>query len=202
MLTTLLLPAFVHAFASSARRTMPKRSVLRMSTTASLPAPLAEAKIVDADGNTVDAVERLSGKSVALFFSASWCPMCTSFLPALRTWYEAVKASESAGDVEIIFVSSDRSDANFKSHFAKQGPWLAVPLDDEATPKLKRQYGAWAGSEIVNLGVVGRKSGVPAVVVINPDGSTRHYLNAERRGPACLKEWTQDLSETKEGLWP
>ena len=39
--------------------------------------------------------EALAGKRVALYFAAGWCPMCTSFEPALekyRAYFEQSKA--------------------------------------------------------------------------------------------------------------
>mmetsp|Transcript_55402 Transcript_55402/g.140437 ORF Transcript_55402/g.140437 Transcript_55402/m.140437 type:complete len:191 (+) Transcript_55402:78-650(+) len=81
-------------------------------------------KLTDKSGRAVDANE-LSGKVVGLYFSAHWCPPCRGFTPALKKFYEEVKAS--GGDFEILFVSSDKSEAEGKDYFANDhGDWLMV----------------------------------------------------------------------------
>ena len=65
---------------------------------------------------------------VALYFSAHWCPPCRQFTPFLAQFYEAVQ--ESSKKMEIIYVSSDKDEQQFKEYFSLMG-FKAVPFDDD-----------------------------------------------------------------------
>jgi len=68
--------------------------------------------------------EALAGKeAIGIYFSAHWCPPCRGFTPELAKSY---KNSLQSKGMEIIFVSSDRSEKDFQSYY-KEMPWLAVP---------------------------------------------------------------------------
>ena len=70
----------------------------------------------------------LNHKTVAILFSASWCPGCQAFLPKLITTYRAL---ERRGEhFEVVFVSGDRDEESFNSYFNKM-PWLAVPFSNK-----------------------------------------------------------------------
>ncbi|MRC56868.1 redoxin domain-containing protein, partial [Bacillus thuringiensis] len=69
-------------------------------------------------------------KYIGLYFSAHWCPPCRAFTPQLVDFYKKFKSSPRGDQLEIIFVSFDRSEGNFKSYFAEM-PWLAVPYDEQ-----------------------------------------------------------------------
>jgi len=61
-----------------------------------------------------------------LYFSAHWCPPCRGFTPELDKFYKQIK--KKVGDMfEIVFVSSDRSEEEWKNYFAEM-PWLAIPF--------------------------------------------------------------------------
>ena len=160
--------------------------------------------------STMELEQRLTGKSVALYFGAAWCPACRNFLPQLNQWYTTCK--EADVPVELVFVTSDRSEADFKKHCEAMAGWLFVPFADHATAdELKRHCGVWAGVESMRLGVQGRcvtthgncvmlpvdglfrvprrRSGVPALAVLAQDGTLLHHLNAETEGVRCLAAW-------------
>jgi len=115
--------------------------------------PLIGIPLISQDGTKAPA-DALSGKVVAIYFSAHWCPPCRGFTPALRQFYEAVK---SAGDpIEIVFVSRDRSAEEFKSYFANDhGSWLAVDYDSPARDTLATTYDV---------------KGIPSLLVVNSKG--------------------------------
>eukprot|EP00667_Euglena_gracilis_P008774 EG_transcript_8894 len=69
----------------------------------------------------------VDGKVLGLYFSAHWCGPCRHFTPQLAEWYK--KVSPSLPDFQIIFISSDRTEEDFKNYFAEM-PWLAVPYSD------------------------------------------------------------------------
>jgi len=64
--------------------------------------------------------------AAGLYFSAHWCPPCRGFTPELAKFYEQMK--KKVGDkLEIVFISSDRGEDEWKSYFAEM-PWLALPF--------------------------------------------------------------------------
>jgi len=126
---------------------------------------------------------RFAGKRVGLYFSAGWCPMCTRFEPTLLAFREECESRELP--IELIYVPSDRSAADALKR-AKSLDCAMVPF--EHADSLKKQHKVWAGSEAMKLGM-GRRSGVPAIVVLGEDGGELSFVDAERRGPDALRKW-------------
>lgn len=62
-----------------------------------------------------------------LYFSAHWCPPCRAFTPMLGEFYNNLKAAGKS--LEIVFVSSDRDEAQWKEYYHSM-PWLALPFED------------------------------------------------------------------------
>eukprot|EP00611_Tribonema_gayanum_P032890 TRINITY_DN9985_c0_g1_i1.p1 TRINITY_DN9985_c0_g1~~TRINITY_DN9985_c0_g1_i1.p1 ORF type:complete len:305 (+),score=77.27 TRINITY_DN9985_c0_g1_i1:57-917(+) len=127
-------------------------------------AMLGTGDLVGPKGNTVP-ISSLAGKSLALYFSAHWCPPCRMFTPALVKVYEAMRAG-GRDDFEFIFLSSDRSEAQFDEYRATM-PWLSLPYAkrDEKTA-LSTQF---------------RVTGIPSLITVAPDGTV---VNAGARGAA------------------
>ena len=146
-------------------------------------APLLESK---------ELAEDLAGKRVALYFSAGWCPMCTSFEPALQRFAQA--ADDAGTPVALIYVPSDRSEAEAVARAGALG-MPCVPFEEAR--KCKKTFGVWSGSEMMNLGFQGRRSGVPALVVLDPaDGTELAFVPAESQGVRALAGWPLD-----QGVW-
>ena len=138
---------------------------------------------------------KLQGKRVALYFSAGWCPMCTSFEPALQQFKQA--AAESEQPMEFIYVSSDRSESDALKRAAQMG-MMSVPFDQ--TADYKKKYKIWAGSESIKFGFLGRRSGVPALVVLdNKEGDELAFLATESQGVNALGNWP--LDDEANGIW-
>jgi nucleoredoxin len=103
----------------------------------------------------VDAEAHLAGKVVALYFSAHWCPPCRQFTPVLKDFYNDLMEEDK--EFEIIFVSFDRAEADLKSYMTEaHGNWCVFPFGDPAIKELSEKYGV---------------SGIPALVVLKPDGT-------------------------------
>merc|ERR1719326_438491 len=101
-------------------------------------------------------------KAVGLYFSAHWCPPCRGFTPKLASSYtDHLKAK----GMEIVFVSSDRSEDDFKSYFGEQ-PWLALPYADrDLKAKLSKKY---------------KVNGIPSLIVV--DAQTGATITKDGRG--------------------
>jgi len=119
--------------------------------------------LATSDGSTVSTSDALSGKkAVGIYFSAHWCPPCRGFTPKLAEWYTT---SLKALGMEIVFVSSDRDEASFKSYHGEQ-PWLAVPYDRrDLKDSLSKKY---------------KVSGIPTFVIL--DGATGDVITKDGRG--------------------
>lgn len=64
--------------------------------------------------------------------------------------------------------------------------------------EIKKQYRIWAGPESLKLGM-GRRSGVPALVVLNGEtGQEMAFLPAEAQGAAAYQAWPLN---DPDGIW-
>lgn len=101
---------------------------------------------------------------------------------------KAAAAAAIATPVEIIYVSSDRT-ANDQAKRMADLKMLSIPFG--ATAELKQRYRIWSGAESGTFGT-GRRSGVPALVVLDRDGHELAFLAAESKGAAALQDWPLD----------
>uniref|UniRef100_K4AJ13 protein-disulfide reductase n=1 Tax=Setaria italica TaxID=4555 RepID=K4AJ13_SETIT len=93
-------------------------------------------------------ISAIEASTVALYFSASWCPPCRRFTPTFVEVYEELTSQDNS--LEVVFVSRDRDEESFNAYLAKM-PWLAVPLaDSECLQRLMKGYKV---NGIPNLGV-------------------------------------------------
>ena len=72
---------------------------------------------------------------------------------------------EQGKKFEIIFCSSDRNEADFKSYFATM-PWLALPFDDPRKKALSRHFDI---------------AGIPSLVLM--EGNAKTVITKSGRGP-------------------
>ncbi|CAF1372002.1 unnamed protein product [Adineta ricciae] len=106
------------------------------------------------ENNTETSTDQLNGKYVALYFSAHWCPPCKRFTPKLAEIYKEVK-DEVKDKLEIVFVSCDEDEEEFK-HYFKEMPWKAVPFADrQRSQKLGEKF---------------EVEGIPSLIVLSPSG--------------------------------
>lgn len=120
---------------------------------------------------------------VGLYFSASWCPPCKAFSPILKTFYQANKEN-----IDIVFVSSDRSLEEFEAYYQTMPSWYAIPADAKA-------------AEIKNDVATRLKiQGIPTLVILNAQGlfvtnrarqqvTNTSYANVSAAYQALVEEW-------------
>lgn len=183
MVHTLFIPLAL--FATTSRRAM----TTQMQAAASLSSVLDQSG-KELSGDTLQA--KLKDKRVALYFSAGWCPMCTSFEPSLVNFRQ--QAADNGNPIELVYVSSDRS-AEDQSKRAASMDMLSVPFEGAAD--FKEKYNIWAGSESLKFGF-GRRSGVPALVVLDKNEEEMAFVAAESQGPKALDTWPID---DQAGIW-
>jgi len=107
-------------------------------------------KVVDTLGP--DLMAKAAGKHIGLYFSAHWCPPCRAFTPKLADFYR----NGLQDRMEIVFVSSDRDEKSFQDYFGEM-PWQALPFEKR---KEKEELSGTFGV-----------SGIPAFVIMKPDGT-------------------------------
>jgi len=61
------------------------------------------------------------------------------FTSQLLVTYEKLK--ENGKDFEVVFVSSDRSEASFTDYYGSMPGWLALPYKDVRCIQLTRLFG-------------------------------------------------------------
>lgn len=144
---------------------------------------------------TEEISNRFSGKHVAYYFSAGWCPMCTGFEPSLKEFMQN-QQRKSKNTIELIYVPSDKSEDDAEQR-SRSLNMVSVPFGEEADA-LKKKCKIWAGKEREKLGD-GRRSGVPAIVVLDGrNGNEMAFLPTEAQGSSALNDWP--FSDSK-GLW-
>merc|ERR1711939_1243973 len=100
------------------------------------------------DGDTVELSDlKGDGKVIGLYFSAHWCPPCRQFTPML---VDAYKKHLKAKNLEVIFVSSDKSPQEFAEYYGTM-PWLAIPQGDKRKEALSKALASAASRRLSSL---------------------------------------------------
>ena len=131
--------------------------------------------------------EEFSGvKFLLLFFSYGECPPCEQFMQILKDFYHEVNIDSKV--IEIIYVSMDRNEAEFKESYAKM-PWLTFKYDEKGSDmhhKLKERYDV---------------KGVPMVYVMEPNDGFLISMKGRKDicdlSVQCLKNWTEEIEEQR-----
>jgi len=119
---------------------------------------LGSADLVNKSGSRVTAKDALKDKvGVGFYFSASWCPPCKRFTPLLAQAYAQSRTTGSGGGIEIIFVSSDRSEQDFTNYLkGSHGNWFGLSPGHPVGRALSNHFSV---------------QGIPALKVVGLDGS-------------------------------
>lgn len=148
-------------------------------------------KLVNAKGETVDGEAVGTNGLLALYFAAEWCPDCRAFQPKLNEFY--AQANASTQQLDVVFVSSDMTEEAQQANFTqKHGPWWMIPRDAEIRNELRRKYGIRNGKDDAEVGVTHRNSGIPALVIIRPDGEVLDFQGVQKvesDGVQALATW-------------
>merc|ERR1712071_666122 len=130
---------------------------------------LSQQQLTNKSGQSLSAEMALGEVDViCYYFSAHWCPPCRQFTPVLADFYTDLK--DSGAKIEIIFVSSDRSEGDMRSYMNEaHGDWLALPWGSQITSVLKHKY---------NVG------GIPCLVAVKKDGTV---ITADGRSDVMRK---------------
>lgn len=134
-------------------------------------------------------VDGLKGKTVGLYFSASWCGPCQRFTPKLVDVYNEVSTK---GGFEVVFVSADEDDQSFNEYFSKM-PWVAVPFSDSDTrAKLNDLFKVNGIPHLVLLDEYGKLLSDEGVSIIGDYGAEGYPFTSQH-----LKELKEQEEEAK-----
>ncbi|KAG2778377.1 hypothetical protein PC129_g7789 [Phytophthora cactorum] len=160
---------------------------------------LLNTTLVNTKGETIDGGDVGKTGLLALYFAANWCPDCRAFQSKLNDFY--AEANASTQQLDIVFLSSDMSEEDQQTHFStKHGDWWMVPRDAEIRNELRRKYGIRNGKDDAEVGVTHRTSGIPALVIVRPDGEVLDFEGVqqiESNGIKALANW-QAKAQSKE----
>ena len=142
----------------------------------SLPLP---SHLMNSDGGLVSTESCLQGRDViCLYFSAHWCPPCRQFTPVLARIYTEARQAGLADKLEVIFVSSDRSQTDMINYMKEShGGWCALPQDAPESQTLSSMFGV---------------RGIPALIVVTRSGeviSRDGRQDVMSMGVSALAQW-------------
>nr|CCA23807.1 nucleoredoxin putative [Albugo laibachii Nc14] len=138
---------------------------------------LLESKLQSKSGAEIDTAGTLQNKKIiGLYFSGHYCPPCRKFTPVLAEAYTKIRGDHD--DFEIIFVSSDREEDQFKLYYEEM-PWLALPYSRRG---IKSSLCVLFGVKIV-----------PTLVFLNEQGELleaqgRRFVEDHAANPAEIRE--------------
>lgn len=134
-------------------------------------------------------IDELKGKTVGLYFSASWCGPCHRFTPKLVDMYNDVSAK---GGFEVVFVSADKDVDSFNEYFSKM-PWVAVPFSESDTrDKLNDLFKVSGIPHLVLLDEYGKVLSDEGVVIVGDYGAEGYPFTPEH-----LNELKEQEEEAK-----
>lgn len=124
-------------------------------------------------------------KYFVFYYSAEWCPPCRAFTPDLVRAYR--RAKQRFPDFELIFVSSDRSEADMANYMSGyRMPWPALAYDQrDAIPTINENRGR----------------GIPGLAVVDAQGNTviSSHMGEERIGARGALEKFERLLREQSG---
>ena len=131
-------------------------------------------KLTDVNGKEVP-LDALKGKLIGVYFSAHWCPPCRGFTPKLVKFRDANNEK-----FEVVFVSSDRSEADRKKYMKEaKMKWPGVKWSGKDAKALSKKYGV---------------RGIPTLVILDAKGNiiTKTGRDDVNSAPAAaMAKWTK-----------
>jgi len=110
-------------------------------------------------GDAEVGAEAFAGKTLAIYFSAHWCPPCRGFTPILAKHYK--NYTDAGKPIEVIFSTADQSKEEFENYRKEMqnegGTWLSIPYEDKETRE--------------GLDSLFKVEGIPKLVIVGEDGS-------------------------------
>ena len=135
---------------------------------------LGQKLLGDRGNKTVDVSVLDSVPVVGLYFSANWCPPCKIFTPLLAKTYSEINTGQK--QVEIVFVSADQSEDDFKAYYSTM-PWLSMQFNVDSLGDIADKFDV---------------SVIPTLLILNKDGTVKFpngKPQVEAKGSQIIEEW-------------
>jgi len=127
-------------------------------------------------------VSELSGKVVALFFSADWSGPCRAFISQLSSIYQSARSANKP--FEVVYVSADSDADSFNAALGSM-PWRAIKFSDEERRKgLNEKF---------------KVDSIPTLIILNQQGTvlTRDGRGDIRnQGDAAVTNWCEQAASS------
>jgi len=119
-----------------------------------------------------------------MYFGGAWCPYCPPFTAKLKLFSEIVQEEMGADALQVIFVSSDKSEEEMIDYFgAHHGDWYALPYEErELKSKLSNKH---------------RVSGIPCLKVLDNSGDSVPYFEEDGGEFSILDQIRHELPGDK-----
>ena len=126
--------------------------------------------IIDKNGKAAPLTKLQSAHVVGLYFGARWHWPCRGFTPKLIEFYNECKSKNKK--FEIVYVSSDRNEDDFKEYFGEM-PWYALSFNEAEDKGLVKQLDQLYDVEAI-----------PTLVLLTGNGNliTNQAISAIYRG--------------------
>lgn len=85
--------------------------------------------VINEHGEIIESKKHFFGKTIALYFSSNSCEFSKILTPTLADYYKKYNETKK---FEIVFVSRDNDENQFKAYF-QQMPWLALSFSEKKT---------------------------------------------------------------------
>lgn len=124
---------------------------------------------------------------IGVLFTGTWCPPAKEFMITLTNLYKEVNASEKV--FEIVQISNERTEKEYKEAITEDRPWLYLPFNDVYIQKLILDF------KVVYL---------PTFIIINRDyfilsGNGRKDM-IDYPGTKAFERWYKAYRARKESL--
>ena len=114
-------------------------------------------------------------EAVGLYFSAAWCRPCIPFTSKLKSLTD--EWNKNGKKLQIIHITNEEEENDFKEYFAKMTNFLAIPFNDERIRQIETKY---------------EVDGIPCLIVFDQFGELVDpcgQVSINKYGQEAIENW-------------